>query len=93
MTYPALRELMFNFLHQDFDLVGTIDDNVDAFMRDFPDLAPQLPAEVDDLSAACADDAGIRDTVVALGCQLRPTEGTYRAWLQQIADRVRAATA
>ncbi|GAA1140072.1 contact-dependent growth inhibition system immunity protein [Nocardioides aquiterrae] len=92
MTYPALHELMRSYLHQDYDLIGSIDDNVDQFLRDFDHLAPLLPDDVARLLASVADDDEIRITVEEMGCQLRPVGGTYRAWLQQIADRVRAKT-
>ena len=92
MTSPALHELMRSYLHQDYDLIGTIDDNIDQFVRDFDDLAPFLPDEVARLLASVTDDNEIRAALEEMGCQLRPTDGTYRAWLQQIADRVRART-
>ncbi len=92
MTYPALRELMQAYLHQDYDLVGTVDDNLDAFVSECPELAHRLPGEVVELLATTPEDGDLRDAVREMGCQLRPDQGTYRHWLQQIADHVRAAT-
>ena len=93
MRYPALDQLMGAYLHQDYSVFGSVEDNVDLFVVETPALAPRLPDEVADLLDSVATDEQIRDILRSLGCQLRPTEGTYRAWLQQIADRVRAATA
>jgi len=81
------------YLHQDYDFVGSVEDNVDAFVHETPDLAPALPGEVAELIASTSDEDELESILTTMGCQLRPLEGTYRAWLQQIADRVRAATA
>lgn len=92
MTYPALRHLMQAYLHQDYDLVGTVDENLDAFVSEDPGLAERLPGEVDELLATTTEDGDLRNAVREMGCQLRPEQGTYRDWLQQIANRVRDAT-
>src|SRR5690349_17695871 len=92
MPYPALHELMGTYLHQDYDVIGTVEDNVEQFTRDFADLAPKLPSEVDRLLMSVTKESELRDAIERMGCQIRPLGGTYRAWLQQIADRVRAAT-
>ena len=65
---------------------------MDAFTRDFPDLAPRLPVEVASLVSSDLDEDRLEAKLVAMGCQLIPPDGgTYRGWLTQIADRVRAA--
>jgi hypothetical protein len=93
MDTPALNELMGSYLHQDYDLVGTVDDNIDTFVRDFSDIAVALPTEVQELLSQQPSEQDLEDLLGALGCQLRPPNGlSYRAWLTQIADRVRQAT-
>lgn len=90
---PALWHLMGAYLHQDYDLDGTIDDNIDLFVVDTPDLAPALPAEVERALRELSTEAELEAFVDDLGCQVLPPRGlTYREWLTQIADRVRAAT-
>jgi hypothetical protein len=94
MDTPALRELMGTYLHQDFDLIGTVDDNVDAFILDFSDIAAALPVEVQALLSRDPSEQELEDLLEALGCQLRPPNGeSRREWLTHIADRVRRATA
>jgi len=91
---PALWHLMGAYLHQDYAYDGTIDDNVDLFVVDTPDLAPALPAEVERALRELLTEAELETFVDDLGCQVFPPDGlTYRAWLTRIADRVRAATA
>ncbi|KQW49092.1 hypothetical protein ASC77_10345 [Nocardioides sp. Root1257] len=92
--WPALWHLMGAYLHQDFDAFGTIDENIDLFVVDSPDLAPALPSEIDRALRALPTEAALEAFVDDLGCQVRaPDNLTYREWLTRIADRVRAATA
>lgn len=93
MDTPALSELMGSYLHQDYDLVGTVNDNIDAFVRDFSDVATDLPDEVRALLSRDPSERDLQERLEGLGCQLRPPDGTsYREWLTHIADRVRQAT-
>ncbi|GAA4698401.1 contact-dependent growth inhibition system immunity protein [Nocardioides conyzicola] len=92
--WPALWQLMGAYLHQDFDAFGTIDDNIDLFVLESPDLAPALPAEVQRALDQFSTEPELEAFVDDLGCQvLPPGDLTYREWLTQIADRVRAAAA
>jgi hypothetical protein len=93
MDLPALRQLMGAYLHQDFDLTGTVDDNVEAFAIESPDLAHQLPAEVDYLVASVNADAELRDRLEDLGCQVLPEDGATQAWLIELSERIRSMTA
>lgn len=94
MDTPALAQLMGAYLHQDYDIVGTVEDNVDLFVRDSPDLAALLPGEVSCVLSETTSEAGLRQLLIDVGCQLRPPGGTsYRAWLTDIADHVRRAQA
>ena len=89
---PALEALVRTYFHQDYDLIGTVDDNVDRYVSDFSDLAPQLPAEVSHLEASLTESE-TEELLNTFGCELLPPDDlTYREWLTQIADRVRAAT-
>ena len=90
---PALKMLMMGYLHQDYRLIGDVQANVDEFIVEDPELAALLPAEVSRVLAEL-DEEETRALVVRLGAEIRPPSGvTYREWLTQIADRVRAATA
>ncbi|MBI2244568.1 MAG: hypothetical protein HYU55_11720 [Nocardioides sp.] len=39
---------MTGYLHQDFDLVGSVEDSLDLFVRQSPALAASLPDEIAD---------------------------------------------
>jgi len=90
---PALWQLMGAYLHQDYDLSGTIDENVKLFVAETPDLAPALPSEVAWALATFTTEEELERFVDDLGCQVLPPGGiSHRAWLTHIADVVRAAT-
>ncbi len=92
MTLPALHHLMGAYLHQDFDLDGeTPMDAVDAFLREEPDLARPLAAEIDTLLGTGLSEQEVERTVFDLGCQVYPDKGYtgYRLWLAAIAARAR----
>jgi hypothetical protein len=92
LATPALEALVRTYFHQDYDLIGTVDDNIDQYLADFADLAPSLPLEVDQVSATLTEPE-IEALMSRFGCELLPPdELSYREWLTQIADRVRAAT-
>ena len=94
MKTPALAQLMGAYLHQDYSDGGTVEDNIELFAREDPQLSSQLPEEVDQLLASDMSEAETDRLVHELGCQVLPPDGiSYRTWLTQIADRVRAATA
>ena len=89
---PALKMLMMGYLHQDYRLVGDVQANVDEFIAEDPELASLLPSEIAWVVEQLDESAAER-LVVTLGAEVRPPAGvTYREWLTQIADRVRAAT-
>jgi hypothetical protein len=94
---PALDQLMGAYFHQDWEYEA--DDTmgiVDLFVQGEPVLAPLLPREIDDILATYQSEAELKTLVIddLGGYYLADWDGgTYRAWLQQIADRVRAATA
>ncbi len=94
MKLPALHQFMGAYLHQDFDLVGTIDENLALFARNSPLLADTLPREIDQVLANALTEAELESLLDEIGCQAAPPDGTtYREWLTHIAHRVRAATA
>ncbi len=94
MDTPALEQLMGAYLHQDYDLVGDVWDNVDVFVARSPNLAPLLPAEVTWALQAFPNESELEAFLDRLGCQLLPEEedGGYRGWLTKMAERVAAAT-
>lgn len=93
----ALDQFLGAYVHQDWrteadDIWGM----VDLFVRDDPALASQLPAEIDALLQDSPSESELKKLVIddLGGYYLADRDGgTYRGWLQQIADRVRAATA
>lgn len=95
METPALQQLMGAYLHQDYDIVGSVEDNVDAFVSDSPELGLLLPAEVDWALDHFQAEPDLQRFLFSLGCQLSPLEGEggYRGWLREIARRVRARLA
>ncbi|ABL83232.1 MULTISPECIES: contact-dependent growth inhibition system immunity protein [unclassified Nocardioides] len=94
METRALRHFMGAYLHQDFDLVGSVEDNLALFVRQSPALAAALSDEVADLLAHPFTDGELERLLDEMGCEASPPVGkTYRDWLTQIADRVRRTTA
>jgi hypothetical protein len=95
METPALYQLMGGYLHQDFDLVGDVDENVDLFASDSPALAARLPQEIEWALATYTTEEELEDLCDRMGCELVPLEGEggYRGWLTEIAVRVRQASA
>jgi hypothetical protein len=93
---PALDQLMGAYFHQDWDMDGDEWDVVALFIKDEPELAMKLPAEVRTTLAAYPEEADLKGFILTDlgGCFAADWDGgTYREWLTQIADRVRAATA
>ncbi|WP_243056653.1 contact-dependent growth inhibition system immunity protein [Nocardioides sp. SR21] len=91
--FPALWHLMGAYLHQDYDLTGTIDENIDRFVTETPDLAPKLPAEVEEALLELTTEEELDAFVDALGCQVLPPDNlSHREWLTGIAARVRRDT-
>jgi hypothetical protein len=94
METPALYQLMGGYLHQDFDVVGDLDDNIDLFASDSPALAALLPREVESVLETYTTEDELEAFCDRMGCEVVPLEGEggYRGWLTQIAERVRLAT-
>lgn len=93
----ALDHLMGAYFHQDW-----VDDHSDewdvlaTFERDEPDLAKRLPAEIDGVLDQFRTEDELEHYVVrVLGGDFNAAYngGTYRAWLSEIAARVRSANA
>lgn len=91
----ALATLMGAYFHQDWDTYGDEWDVIDVFVRDQPQQAAPLVADIEATLAAVTDEAELRTFLLEdLGaCYLADADGgTYREWLTRIADHVRAAT-
>jgi hypothetical protein len=93
---PALEQFLGAYLHQDWRMeapdVWTV---VDLFMRDEPVLAADLPAEIARVLTDLPTEPDLKKLVIDElgGYYLADADGgTYRSWLQEIADRVRAAS-
>jgi len=89
----VLEQLIGAYLNQDlFDLYPDVMAGVDDFVTEAPDLAVALPGEIDRVLAAYPGEAELKTLLTQLGVGFVPGDITYREWLTQIADRVRAAT-
>ena len=94
MDTPAIAHLVGAYFHQDWadDFAGDPQAAVDAFIAGTPDLAPRLPAEIDQVLAELTDDAAIEAYLESLGCEYTPVPNeTYGSWLNEIALRVAAS--
>ena len=90
---PALRHLLGAYFNQDWaDFYSDEATTIDLFVDESPGYREVLPGEIDQVLAAFPDDDGLETYLDSQGCEYIPQGTTYRAWLQQIADRVRAAT-
>ncbi|MCB0896990.1 MAG: hypothetical protein H6529_07155 [Nocardioides sp.] len=96
-TLEALGQLFGAYFHQDWDLDNSDEWEVlESFMRTEPRRARMLPDEIDSVLSTIDTEEQLKSLVIdQLGAYyLADVDGgTYRAWLQEIADRVRAATA
>jgi hypothetical protein len=88
----ALRHLVDDYLHEDFvDLYGSAWGAVDSYVRDQPQLAPQLRGEITELLSTRKSEAEVEGALVDLGIVYLPTgDGwdSHRTWLLAVADRV-----
>ena len=92
---PALWHLLGAYYNQDWsDFYSNDKETVDAFVAESDDLVPKLPGEIDRILAALPDDSELEAYLDSQGCEYLPQGDLgYRTWLEQIAERVRAATA
>ncbi len=90
---PALEHLMGAYFHQDWDLAGSEEQVVTAFLTGSPDLRDEIAPEIDGVLSAVSDEAELQRLVDSMGCEYLPGPrfGSYRAWLAAIADHARQA--
>lgn len=95
MDTPALDQLMGAYFHQDWDLDGTEWAVVEEFLTDEPDLAADLPTEIDRVLTTVRDEGDLERLLDAKGCSYwaDPARGGYRQWLTEIAAHARRASA
>lgn len=87
MDHPALQHLMGAYLHQDFDIFGTVEDNVDIFIIQEPSSA-SLVSEIGDVLARLTTEQQLESYLHDLGCQVLPPGGeSRRDWLRGIERR------
>ena len=94
MEVPALEYLLETFFHQDFqEVYGSVWDTVDTFIKKYPDLALDVPREVDLVLVSMPTEAEVQDFVMSTGCEYlpQPDDHGYRGWLIEVAHRVAAA--
>jgi hypothetical protein len=92
---PALEHLMKAYFHPDWRDDGTVWDVVDLFAFQESELAQDLPHEISGVLEAIPSEDELKNYVShRLGSYYVPDVhgSTYREWLTQIAERVRAAT-
>lgn len=91
---PALRHLLGAYFNQDWaDFYPNEPETVAAFVDESPGYVDELPGEIDWVLAAFTDEESLEKFLESQGCEYLPQGVTYRAWLQQIADRVRTTAA
>ena len=94
---PALRHLMGAYYYQDWDLDYANDETtVGAFICEAPDLARELPHEIERVLATDPTDQDTHALLTDLGCQVDPSgssNGSYRTWLTELAAYARDALA
>lgn len=89
-----LELLIGGYLNEDlFDVYPDVMAGVDDFCRHESALTNALVAEIDELVSSSPSEDAVASVVREYGIGFIAGEQGYRAWLQQIADRVRAATA
>ena len=92
----AIWRLAGIYLNEDwaFDY-DTWQQAVDAFISEFPELAPSLPAELADALATHHTDEQLEAFMDAQGSAYlpRPEDGSYREWVTHLADYVTERTA
>ena len=95
-TFAGVTELVRGYFHEDWvdDYSGPWD-VVDEFIRDDPQLAAELPAEVNSILQEFPSEAELKQLLEKLHfCYYIEADGwTYRGWLSAVADRVKQATA
>jgi hypothetical protein len=90
---PALWHLVGVYFNQDWpEDYGTDEASVDAFIAESDDLVALLPDEITRVLDDHPTERELKGYLDTQGCEYRPVGKTYRAWLTQIADRVRQAT-
>ena len=94
-THPGLSEF-FGYFHEDWvdDYPGPWD-VVDDFVDDQPQIAAELPKEIDRLLGENPSEAQLEQLFWELRCAyyIQADNWTYRGWLTAVADRVKQATA
>lgn len=90
----ALAVFVGAYLNQDlFDLYEDEFAALDDFAMQDPKLVRSLPDEITAAVQRNPDEDSLRRFLGELGIEVEPSSGlTYREWLTQIADRVRATT-
>lgn len=95
MDRPALHHLMGAYYHQDWDLDYDTDEaTVQAFMRETPDVAGDLPREISEVLSNTPAEADVKELLLSLGCEVDPSptsNGSYRTWLAELAAYARQA--
>ena len=96
MDTPALRQLMGAYFHQDwFEEHGDPWATLEDFVHGERALVPSLRPEIDETLRRFDNEEDLAGFLRSLGCSYTAPPGTggYRAWLEEIARRVRTATA
>jgi hypothetical protein len=95
-NFAGVTELVQGYFHEDWvdDYPGPWD-VVDEFIRDDPQLAAELPEEVDSLLQLYPSEVQLKEFLDGLHfCYYVKAHGwTYRGWLLAVADRVKQTTA
>ena len=95
MDTPALYQLMGAYFHQDWDLDGTEDQVIDAFLAGEPQFASLVAGEIETVLRAHPTERHLEQLLDDLGGSYRPdsTMGSYQEFLTRIVERARSTSA
>ncbi|HJQ01091.1 MAG TPA: contact-dependent growth inhibition system immunity protein [Jatrophihabitans sp.] len=96
MSLPGLSELLHMYFHQDWvDDFSDPWDVVNDFVREEPQLAAAVPAEVNSILQENPSEENLKHLLEELRCgyYIEADGWTYRGWLLAVADRMRQAKA
>jgi hypothetical protein len=95
-NFDAVTELVQGYFHEDWgDDYADPWDVVDDFIDDQPQLAADLPEEVNSLLQQCPSEVQLKEFLDGLhfSYYVPADNWTYRGWMTAVADRMKQAKA
>lgn len=88
----SLTYLMAAYFHEDWNHTHTTWQAViDEFLKDNPVRVAAAPREIDEVLSRSVDDEALAGELIEMGCAFNPPGGP-RAWLDAVAERIRAGS-